>query len=165
MSGFKIVQRHVRCDRVDEECAHQGIVYKKWDPLDPEQDSHASVMDDTDTTVIPKNQEIPSWCILCPQNKHLRTHNFAYKHYLRVHHRKLLVVNDSKMLSCKCSKMWSHGSDHSARNLHFHCYLCFHPFKLADLLATHLITCHTEINLCEVRHLMCLNNPHRNYDF
>ena len=146
-------------------CACQGIVYKKWEPLDPEQDSHASVMDATDTTIIPKKQEIQSWCILCPRNKHLRTHNFTYKHYLRVHHRKLLVVNASKILSCKCSEMHSHGSDHSACNLHFHCYRCFHPFKLGDLLVTHLIICHTEINLCEVRHLMHQNNPHRNYDF
>ena len=165
MSEFKIVQRHVRRDRVDEECAHQGIVYKKWEPLDPEQDSHASVMDATDTTIIPDKQDIPSWCILCPRNKHLRTHDFTYKHYLRVHHRKLLIINACKMLSCKCSEMCSHGSDHSAHNLHFHCYLCFHPFKLGDLLATHLITRHTEINLCEVRHLMHQNNPHRNYDF
>ena len=147
MLEFKIMQRHVRCDRVDEECACQGIVYKKWEPLHPDQDSHTSVMDATDTTIIPEDQEIPSWCILCPQNKHLQTHNFTYKHYLRVHHRKLLIVNASKMLSCKCLEMCSHGSDHSACNLHFHCYICYNPFKSSDLLATHLITCHTKINL------------------
>ena len=54
---FKIVQRHVRHDRVDEECACQGIVYKKWEPLDSKQDSHASVMDATDTTIIPEKQK------------------------------------------------------------------------------------------------------------
>ena len=53
MSEFKIFQRHVRCDRVEEECARQGKVYKKWEPLDSEQDSHASVMDTTDTTIFP----------------------------------------------------------------------------------------------------------------
>ena len=165
LSGFKIVQRHVRRDRVDEECALKGIVYKKWEPLHPDQDSHPSVRDINDETIIPDEQEIPQWCILCPRNRHLRTRDFAVKHYLRVHHAKLYVVRDYKMLSCKCSEIRSHGSDHSARNLHFHCFLCYHPFKSADLLATHLITRHTEIDLCEVRHLMRASNPHRHYSY
>ena len=165
MSEFRIVQRHVRRDRVDEECTSKGIVYKHWEPLDPDLDSHPSVRDVDDETIIPEQQNIPNWCIMCPRNKHLRNRDFAVKHYLRVHHSKLHVVNNYKMLSCKCSEIRSHGSDHSARNLHFHCHICFHPFKSADLLATHLITRHTEINLCEVRHLMRANNPHRHYDY
>ena len=165
MSEFRIVQRHVRRDRVDEECAMKGIIYKKWEPLDPDQDSHPSVRDVNDETIVPEEQNIPDWCILCPRNKHMRTRAFAVQHYLRVHHSKLHVVNDYKMLSCKCSEIRSHGSDHSARNLHFHCYICYHPFKSADLLATHLITRHLEVNLCEVRHLMRANNPHRHYDY
>ena len=165
MSEFKIVQRHVCRDRVDEECASKGIVYKCWEPLDPNQDSHPSVRDVDDETIIPEQQNIPNWCIMCPRNKHLRSRDFAVKHYLRVHHAKLHVVNNYKMLSCKCSEIRSHGSDHSARNLHFHCHLCFHPFKSADLLATHLITRHTEINLCEVRHLIRATNPLRHYDY
>ena len=44
-SGFNIVQWHECRDRVDEECAERGIVYKKWEPLDPKQDSHPSIMD------------------------------------------------------------------------------------------------------------------------
>ena len=55
----------------DEECTERGIVYKKWEPLDPNQDSHASVMDVTDSTIIPDAQHIPEWCILCPCNKYL----------------------------------------------------------------------------------------------
>ena len=159
-SGFNIVQQHVRRDRVDEEYAERGIIYKKWEPLDPNQDSHPSVMDVADSTVIPDAQDIPEWCIFC-----LRDNTFAHNHYLRVNHNKLHVVNEFKMLSCKCSEIRSHGYDRSARNLHFHCYLCFHPFKVGNLLATHLITPHTEIILSEVRHLMQPENLHRNYDF
>ena len=69
------------------------------------------------------------------------------------------------MLSCKCSEIQSQGSDRSARNQHFHCYICFHPFKAGDLLATHMITNHTEIDLNQVCHLMHQNNPHRYYDY
>ena len=121
-------------------------------------------MDVADSTIIPDTQHILEWCILCPRNKYLRDNTFAHNHYLRVHHKKLHVVNDFKMLSCKCSEIRSHGYDRSAHNLHFHCYLCFYPFKVGDLLATHLITHHTEIRSCEVRHLMRPDNPHRNYD-
>ena len=70
-TGFNIVQRHVHRDRVDEECAERGIVYKRWEPLDPNQDSHPSVMDVKDSTIIPDAQHIPEWCILCPHNKYL----------------------------------------------------------------------------------------------
>ena len=165
MSEFRVIQRHVRRDRVDEDCASQGIIYEKWIPLDPDQESHPSVRDVNDDTIVPEEQTIPAWCILCPRNKHMRSRAFAIQHYLRVHHSKLHVVNDYKMLSCKCSEIRSHGLDHSARNLHFHCYICYHPFKSADLLATHLLTRHLEVNLCEVRHLMRNSNPHRHYDY
>ena len=82
-----------------------------------------------------------------------------------MHHKKLLVVNNSKMLACKCSEIRSHGSDRSARNQHFHCCVCLHPFKAGDLLATHMITSRTETDLSQVRHLMHENNPHRQYDY
>ena len=55
----KVVQRHVHRDRVDEECARLGIVYKKWQPLNPKQKSHPSVRDIEDSTVIPDEQEVP----------------------------------------------------------------------------------------------------------
>ena len=142
----------------------KGNSLKWWEPLDPNQESHPSVMDVADSTIIPDTQHILEWCILCPRNKYLRDNTFAHNHYLRVHHKKLHVVNDFKMLFYKCLEIRSHGYNRSARNLHFHCYLCFHPFKVGDLLATHLITCHTEIKLSQVRHLMWPDNPHRNYD-
>ena len=71
MSQFRVVQRHVRRDRIDEECASKGIVYKKWEPLDPDQESHPSVRDVNDETIVPEEQNIPDWCILCPRNKHM----------------------------------------------------------------------------------------------
>ena len=161
----KVVQRHVRHDRVNEECACLGIVYKKWKPLNPRQSSHPSVRDIDDSTVIPDEQDVPEWCILCPRNKFLRDNSYAHTHYLRMHHKKLLVIDNSKILACKCSEIRSHGSDRSARNLHFHCSLCYHPFKSGDLLATHMLTHHTEIMLSQVRHLMRGSNPHRSYDY
>ena len=100
LSMVKVVQRHVRCDRVDEECGCLGIVYKKWQPLNPKQKSHPSVRDIEDSTVIPDKQEVPEWCILCPRNKYLRDNTYAHTHYLRMHHKKLLVVDNAKMLAC-----------------------------------------------------------------
>ena len=79
--------------------------------------------------------------------------------------KRLIVVENYKMLSCKCSEIRSNGSDHSARNQHYHYYQCFHPFKSSDLLATHLITNHPEVDLPQVRHLMWESNPHCMYDY
>ena len=164
LSMVKVVQRHVHRDRVDEECARLGIVYKKWQPLNPKQKSHPSVRDIDDSTVIPDEQEVPEWCILCPRNKYLRDNTYAHTHYLRMHHKKLLVVDNAKMLACKCSEIRSHGLDRSARNLHFHCSLCYHLFKSGDLLATHMLSHHMDIMLSQVRHLMRGSNHHRSYD-
>ena len=58
--------KNVTRDRVDEECKRLGIYYERWVPLNPEQVSHPSVRDFNDDTVIPDEQDIPEWCILCP---------------------------------------------------------------------------------------------------
>ena len=55
----KVVQRHVQQDRVDEECVCLGIVYKRWEPLNPEQTTHLSVGPMDDGTIIPSKQSIP----------------------------------------------------------------------------------------------------------
>ena len=159
------MQRNVRRDRVDEECARLGIVYRRWKPLNPEQQSHPSVMFFDEDTIVPEDQTVPDWCILCPRNKVMRDENFCKNHYLRVHHKRLIVVQNYKMLSCKCSEIRSYGTDCTARNQHYHCYECFHPFKSGDLLATHILTNHPEVDLPQVRHLMWQSNPHRMYDY
>ena len=58
--------KNVRRDRIDEECQRLGIYYRRWVPLNPQQISHPSVHDFNDDTVIPNEQDIPGWCILCP---------------------------------------------------------------------------------------------------
>ena len=58
--------KNIRRDRVDEECQRLGIYYRRWVPLNPQQISHPSVHDFNDDTVIPDEQDIPGWCILCP---------------------------------------------------------------------------------------------------
>ena len=137
MAGFNRLQRNVRRDRVDEECTRLGIVYRQWKPLNPDQESHPSIMFFNEETIVPEEQKIPDWCILCPRNKVMRDKGFCQSHYLRVHHKKLIVVENYKMLSCKCS----------------------------DLLATHIITNHQEVDLPQIHHLMHESNPHRMYDY
>ena len=126
-----IQQRHVRRDNVDEEAAAQGLIYKRWQPLNPNQQTHISVLDWEDDTIIPDRQEFPSYCIMCPKTKYLKNVRIGRTHYLAWHHRTLLVVKNWKMLSCKCSEVRSHGRDNAARNKHYHCLVnrCFHPFK------------------------------------
>ena len=148
-----IAQHNVRRDRIDEECERLGIYYKKWVPLNPDQTSHYSVRDYNDDTKVPEEQEVGEWCIMCPKNRFMWNHLLTRKHYLSVHQKKLLVIGDYKLWRCKCSEVHSHGSDNSARNTHYHCHLCYHPFKTKDLLGTHLVTQHLEIETGQVRHL------------
>ena len=160
-----IKQKHVRRDRVDEECARLGIVYKQWMPLNPEQTEHASIFPVAATNFIPEQQDIPNWCMLCPRTRVLRDRAFGNLHYKHVHHKRLIVIRDEKVLACKCSEITSHGSDNSSCNQHYHCTICFHAIKTADFLATHMLTQHDEVNLPEVRHLMEKENRHRHYSY
>ena len=142
-----IRQHKIRCDRVDEECVRLGIVYKVWQLLNPDQTCHITVHPVDNSTEIPPEQEIPQYCILCPRNRVLPNHRFAINHYRSIHQSTLLVVGDIKMWACKCSEMRSHGTDNSARNKHYHYFVCFHPFKTSDLLGTHILTQHLDVPL------------------
>ena len=112
--------KNIRRDHFDEECQRLGIYYKCWVPLNPQQISHPSVRDFNDDTVIPDEQNIPGWCILCPRNTYLKNDNLGHDHYLSRHHKTLLVIQDFRLFSCKCSEVRSHGSDNSAHNKHYH---------------------------------------------
>ena len=156
-----IQARHVRRDNVDEECERLGVYYKKWEPLNPEQTSHVSVRHWQDDTVVPSEQEFPAYCIMCPKNRFMKNFARARVHYLAWHHKTLLVVEEWKLLACKCSEVRSHGSDNAARNKHYHCPLCFHAIKTADQMGTHLIYQHREITVNMVSHLLNDTNIHR----
>ena len=86
-AGFNTIQRNVRHDRVDEECARLGIVYRRWKPMNPDQESHPSIMFYDNDTIVPQEQKVPDWCILCPRNKVMRNKEFCHSHYLKVHHK------------------------------------------------------------------------------
>ena len=144
----------MRRDCVDEECIRLNIVYKQWRPLYPNQKTHLTVRDVEDSTEIPEQQEIPQWCVLCPKNRFLSNQIMALAHYRAWHHKRLLVIGDEKIWSCKCSKMRSHGNDNSARNLHWHCPKCFRPCKPPSVLANHMVIAHIDVELVQVRHLM-----------
>ena len=156
-----ISHHKVRRHQIDEECERLGIYYRCWRPMNPQQTSHISVRELFDEREVPGQQELGKWCLLCPMNCYMHTKLLTLKHYRSVHHKKLLVVRDMKMWHCKCSEMHSHGSDNSAWNAHYHCFICYHPFKTSDLLATHFATQHPKLELAEIRHLMDANNPHR----
>ena len=61
-----IQYKNIRRDHIDEECQRLGIFHKCWGPLNLQQTSHPSVRDFNDDTVIPDEQNIPEWCIMCP---------------------------------------------------------------------------------------------------
>ena len=158
-----IQYKNVRRDHVDEECQRLGIFYKRWVPLNPQQTSHPSVRDFNDDTMIPDEQNIPEWCIMCPRNTYLKNENVGHHHYLSRHHKTLLVVQDFKLFSCKCSEVRSNGSDNSGHNKHYHCHVCYHPFKMANILSTHYISQHPELDPASINHLMKPTNPHKRW--
>ena len=145
-------QRSVRSDGVDEECAEAGIVYRRWMP-DPERDSHLSIRPFLDNSILPEEQNIPGHCLLCPRKSYFTTRKDAEYHYNHVHIEHCIVVEDTKILMCKCSDVRSRGTDYCARNRHFHCYICFRPCDQKVQFAKHMIIKH-QINENSVMHLI-----------
>ena len=72
--------------------------------MNPDQQSHPSIMFYDDDTIVPQEQEVPDWCILCPRNKVMRNKEFCHSHYLKVHHKKLIVVQDYKIWPANAQK-------------------------------------------------------------
>ena len=106
-------QRSVRSDGVDEQCAEAGIVYRRWIP-DPEMDSHLSIRPFLDNSILPEEQKLPGHCLLCPKKSYFTTRKDAENHYNHVHIEHCIVVEDTKILMCKCSDVRSRGTDYCA---------------------------------------------------
>ena len=145
-------QCSVRSDGVDEECAEAGIVYRRWVP-DPEMQSHVSIRPFLDNSVLPEEQKLPGHCLLSPKKSYFTTRKDAENHYNRVHIEHCIVVEDSKILMCKCSDMCSRGTDYCTHNRHYHCFMCFRPCDQKVQLAKHLIIKH-QVHENSVMHLI-----------
>ena len=145
-------QRSVRSDGVDEECAEAGIVYRRWVP-DPEMQSHISIRPFLDNSILPDEQKLPGHCLLCPKKSYFTTRKDAEDHFNRVHIQHCIIVEDSKILMCKCSDRHSRGTDYCARNRHYHCFVCFRPCDQKVQLAKHLIIKH-QLDENSVMHLI-----------
>ena len=64
------VQRSIRRDNVDEQCCTLNIMYQWWDgTTDEKEQYHKSQMAFRSKSKIPKNQEVPGNCLLCPLKK------------------------------------------------------------------------------------------------
>ena len=145
-----------RRDNVDEDAARRGVIYQRWRAAYGHITSHVSVRDLNDETIIPPEQEMPGWCMLCPKNKYVNYDN-GERHYLSLHQKSLVVIGTKKLWHCKCSQLRSHGNDMSARNAHYHCMKCFQPCRSTANLANHVITAHRDVDPIAVRHLQ--NKP------
>ena len=141
-----------RRDNVDEQCARLGVVYQRWKTEFEHITEHISVRNLNDDTIILEEQEMPSWCMLCPKNRYVNFDN-GECHYLKWYHKTLVVIGEYKLLHCKCSQLCSHGNDMSARNAHYHCMQCMQPCRSTANLANHVIHAHRDVDLVLVQHL------------
>ena len=141
-----------RRDNVDEEAARRGVIYQRWKNEFGHITSHVSVRDFNDETIIPEQQEMPGWCMICPKNKYVNFDN-GERHYLTLHHKSLVVIGSHKLWHCKCSQLRSHGNDMSARNAHYHCMKCLQPCRSTANLANHVIHALRDVDPILVRHL------------
>ena len=141
LSHVHLHQRSVCSNGIDEECAEKGIVYKRWVP-NPDLEGQISIRPFLDSTVLSDEQKVPGHCLLCPKKKYFIDMCSANYHYMHVHIAHCLVIDDYKILMCKCSDIRSRGSDYCARNRHYHCYECYQPFNQLAQLAQHLIIKH-----------------------
>ena len=154
-----LTQRSMRRDQVDEQCRCLNIKYRRWSgTTEPKDFLHKSHCDFTDhNDYVPRGQVIPGDCILCPTKKYLKDNWDKQRHYRGKHQEKLLVMNDTIMLQCKCSDVRSQGwdRDHSLRNSHYHCSVCHWPWDKPSQIKNHLRALHGKMP-SEVQHLRAI---------
>ena len=150
------IQRSFRRDRVDQECRHLNIKYKRWpsttEPKDYLHKSRARFMDTE--TYFPEKQPVPGDCVIFPQQKYLANNWDKQRHYRSKHQEKLLVVDKVIMLHCKCSAVCSHGwdRDKSTRNTHYHCPIWHWPHDKVSQMVNHIHAIHGQ-DANSLRHL------------
>ena len=106
------VQRSIRRDNVDEQCCTLNITYKWWEGTrDEKEQYHKSQMAFHSKSKIPKDQDVPGNCLLCPLKKYIKD-NWDLKHHDNVVHiANLIVIDQMVLLQCKCSDVMSCGWD------------------------------------------------------
>ena len=149
------VQRSIRRDNVDEQCCTLNITYKWWEGMKDEKEHyHKSQMAFRSKSKIPKNQDVPGNCLLCPLKKYIKDNWDLKRHYNAVHIANLIVIDQMVALQCKCSDVRSRGwdRDKSTRNSHYHCTVCHWLRDRIPQLVNHMITQHN-IDVGLIRHL------------
>ena len=141
LSHVHLHQHSVCGDGVDEECAEKGTVYRRWVP-NPDLEGHISIHPFLDSTIISDEQRVPSHCLLCPKMKYFINRHSANYHYTHVHIAHCLVIEDYKILMCKCSDVRSRDQIIVHVTGHYHCYQWYQPFDQPAQLAQHLIIKH-----------------------
>ena len=82
----KVVKRSIRGDGVDQRCALLKIKYQKYEgTTEPKNTLHFLQFPYRAKKLIPKNQNIPGECVLCPQQKFLLDKKEWIRHYDAVH--------------------------------------------------------------------------------
>ena len=139
------LQRNIRRDNVDEQCHTLNITYKRWDgTTDEKEQYHKSQMPFRSKSKIPKDQQVPGNCLLCPLKKYIKDNWDLNRHYNAVHIANLIVIDETVALQCKCSDMRSRGwdRDKSTWNSHYHCTVCHWPRDRIPQLVNHMIMQH-----------------------
>ena len=103
---------------------------------------------------IPKDQDVPGNCLLCPLKKYIKDNWDLKRHYNAVYIANLIVIDQTVALQCKCSDMRSCGWDRdtSTRNSHYHCTVRHWPRDRIPQLVNHMILQHN-IDVGLIRHL------------
>jgi len=101
-------------------------VYRKWEGqiYDGPHPTHIPV---GSSDVIPSQQSVPGYCILCPMTRVIPSRYELRRHFRHLHVKYGITVQNTNIMACKCSQMKNHGSDGTVRNLHFHCHKCHWP--------------------------------------
>ena len=106
------LQRSIRRDNVDEQCCTLNIMYKWWEGMsDAKEQYHKSQMVFHSKSKIPKYQDVPGNCWLCPLKKYIKDNWDLKRHYNTVHIANLIVIDQTVALQCKCSDVRSCGWD------------------------------------------------------
>ena len=118
-------------------------IYRRWSKKKPENVRlHMSHLPSSKGLRIPEGQQMPGFCMLCPDKFYSGRLMLMIQHYNVVHFKNGAKIRNVIYLRCKCKDVTNRGLDNRTRNMHFHCVECFKPCDKASQLALHLLCKH-----------------------
>ena len=127
---------------VEEKKGKRRYTFREWKTHGLRKDTkHISMMRLHDDQILPDHQQSTGDCILCHPQYYTESEAVMLSHYIRVHYRHTMEINQRVHLLCKCDDFISR-SKITNRNSHHHCPECWAVMEKSKDMREHLRRVH-----------------------